>query len=509
MYETLTVFIPDLEKGDFGGWTEQKGDGTPEKPLEFCHIEYSEPVHKLIDALFEFRKVHREELKLDCYPDIMDEIGTRWQGENPADIPVPTGSSAAKGTLPAFFDSLDFGNFAHAKYWPQMALQVLLGLAVVVALACLLKPVLRRKHMTYDALYAEAQHDPKKTKGRVKELFARVLLTVSIFATLLYIYWRVACSIPVKSGVIAIVCNLLLLAVEVLGFVESLALYANLMQKKQHPLPQIADEEYPEVDVFIATYNEPTELLRRTINGCVHMKYPDRSKVHIWLCDDNRRSEMRALAEEMGVGYFDRPDNEGAKAGNLNHALSLTSAPYVVTLDADMIPRSCFLLKTIPYFVDAKKRSETMPEGKRAKLGLLQTPQCFYDPDVFQHALYAEKTAPNEQDFFYRTIEVAKTATNSVIYGGSNTVIAREALEAVGGFFTGSITEDFATGVLIESAGFVSLATPEPLASGTTPHTYKEHIQQRSRWGRGVISTAKSLKLFRRKGLSGRKGSKS
>ena len=35
---------------------------------------------------------------------------------------------------------------------------------------------------------------------------------------------------------------------------------------------------------------------------------------------------LLALAEEMGVGYFDRPDNKGAKAGNLNHALALTGA---------------------------------------------------------------------------------------------------------------------------------------------------------------------------------------
>lgn len=424
------------------------------------------------------------------------------KGVKPIDIPVPTGSSADSGTLPGFFASLDYKDFAHAKSWPFMALHILLLLALVVLILAVIHASVKKKHPTYDTLYADQPDDPMETKERVKAFFARILLLAGVFATMVYLYWRVVFSIPQKSGWIAIVCNIILLAVEVLGFIESLALYSNLMRKKNHPLPKIADEEYPEVDVFIATYNEPAELLRKTINGCVHMKYPDPSKVHIWLCDDNRRPEMRALAEEMGIGYFDRPDNKGAKAGNLNHAMAHTSAPYVVTLDADMIPRSCFLLKTIPYFVDAKKRSDALPEEKRVKLGLLQTPQCFYDPDVFQHALYAEKNAPNEQDFFYRTIEVAKTATNSVIYGGSNTVLAREALDAVGGFYTGSITEDFATGVLIEAAGYVSLATPEPLASGTTPHTYKEHIQQRSRWGRGVISTAKSLKLFRMKGLS-------
>ena len=46
------------------------------------------------------------------------------------------------------------------------------------------------------------------------------------------------------------------------------------------------------------------------------------------------------------------------------------------------------------------------------------------------------------------------------------------------------------------------MALPEPLASGQTPHTFKEHIQQRTRWGRGVIVTAKKLKIFRRKNLN-------
>jgi len=214
----------------------------------------------------------------------------------------------------------------------------------------------------------------------------------------------------------------------------------------------------------------------------------------IYLCDDSRRPCLKALAEELGVHYFDRPDNSGAKAGNLNHAMALTSSPYVVTLDADMIPMEDFLLATMPYYIDAKK--------KGIPLGLIQTPQCFYTCDVFQHNLYAENNIPNEQDFFYRTIEPSKTATNSVIYGGSNTILAREALEDVGGFYTESITEDFATGMLIESHGFVSLGLPVPHASGIAPGSFEEHIQQRIRWGRGVIRTAGKLKIMRNKDMT-------
>ncbi|MBO4337284.1 MAG: cellulase family glycosylhydrolase, partial [Lachnospiraceae bacterium] len=415
------------------------------------------------------------------------------QGRDPEDIPIPAQVLEPKGIVHFLTRTLKSGDLTSVKSWPLMALYVAGGL-VLFLLLLLIYGIYERKHYnTYDRIN-KGNSGISSGKDGVGIRVRQAVLVISMFFTILYLVWRIAFSIPKDLGILPIAGNVMLLVVEILGFVESLILYDNLMNMKKHPLPQIDDGEYPDVDIFIATYNEPEELLRKTINGCNHLIYPDKSKVHVWLCDDNRRPAMRRLAEKMGIGYFDRPDNKGAKAGNLNHAMANTSAPYIVTLDADMIPMSHFLMNTIPYFVDASKRS--------AKLGLLQTPQCFYDPDVFQYALYSENKAPNEQDFFYRTIEVAKTSTNTVIYGGSNTVIAREALDAVGGFYTGSITEDFATGMLIEAAGFVSLALPEPMASGITPHTYKEHIQQRKRWGRGVISTARQLKLFRRKGLS-------
>ena len=93
------------------------------------------------------------------------------------------------------------------------------------------------------------------------------------------------CSVPFEYGVLAVAGNLVLLIVEIIGFLESMILYRNLLGMRTYPLPEIPEDAWPEVDVFIATYNEPPELLRKTLNGCVHMKYPDPEKVHIWLYD--------------------------------------------------------------------------------------------------------------------------------------------------------------------------------------------------------------------------------
>ena len=126
----------------------------------------------------------------------------------------------------------------------------------------------------------------------------------------------------------------------------------------------------------------------------------------------------------------------------------------------------------------------------------MQSPQSFYNLDLFQFNLYSESRIPNEQDYFYKDIQVARTKTNSVIYGGSNTVLSREALEAIGGFYTGAITEDFATGILIEKKQYVSLGTAEPLASGLSPQDLKDLVQQRTRWARGVIATGRKMHIF-------------
>lgn len=329
-----------------------------------------------------------------------------------------------------------------------------------------------------------------------------IWFVINMFCTIMYLAWRFFFTIPFGYGFISVTAGILLLIVEVLGMVEAFIHYANMYSIKGYPLPQISDEQFPDVDVFIATYSENCELLYKTINGCKHMKYPDKNKVHIYLCDDNRRPQMRRLAGQMGINYLDRPDNTGAKAGNLNNALAHSRSPYVVTFDADMIPKSDFLLKTIPYFVDCEIKNRGRSEEEKIKLGFVQSPQSFYNPDLFQFNLFSELRIPNEQDYFYKDIQVARTKTNSVIYGGSNTVIAREALEEIGGFYTEAITEDFATGILIERKGYVSLGIGESLASGMSATDLKDLIHQRVRWARGVIATGRNLHIFTAKDLS-------
>lgn len=339
-------------------------------------------------------------------------------------------------------------------------------------------------------------HKGEKREKSVLDLRDKLWFILTIFCTLIYLTWRFLRTIPLEYGLVSLIAGIALFVVEFFGMIEAMIHYINMFTYQKFDVPVVPPQKYPHVDVFIATYNEPLDLVYKTINGCKYMDYPDKKKVHIYVCDDGHRPEMKEMAEKAGVNYITRPDNAHAKAGNLNNALSVTQSPYILTLDADMIPKHDLLMRTIPYFVDQEMKNEGLEEKEQIHIGFVQSPQAFHNPDLFQFNLYSEGRIPNEQDYFYRDIQVSRNRSNSVIYGGSNTVLSRMALEAAGGFFDKTITEDYGTGIAIQKQGFRCIATNEVLASGLSPTDLKSLITQRIRWARGVISTNRKQHIF-------------
>ena len=81
--------------------------------------------------------------------------------------------------------------------------------------------------------------------------------------------------------------------------------------------------DFPAVDIFICTYDEPLEILERSILTALVLDYPDAT---VWVLDDTRRGWLREYCAEAGARYITRGDNKDAKAGNLNNGLAVTAA---------------------------------------------------------------------------------------------------------------------------------------------------------------------------------------
>ena len=352
----------------------------------------------------------------------------------------------------------------------------------------------------------------KIKKSNSKDWKDKLWIIVAVVSMTVYIVWRIFFTIPDYKiyGWLATVCGILLVVSETISMLEGTEHFTRLGKKTTPDMPVVPHEWYPDVDILITTHNEPTDLLYKTVNGCKHIDYPDKKKVHIYICDDNNRPEMAELARKMGIGYFGLTENKHAKAGNLNNAIGKTKSPWLVTFDADMIPHHDFLMETIPYtFLPRMKKLKDGTWAERSeeeidekyKIGFIQTPQSFYNPDLFQYNFYSEQRIPNEQDYFFREINVGRNASNGAIYAGSNTLISRAALEEVGGIAVGTITEDFETGINIQASGYTCYAVDKTVAHGLSPTEIDSLIKQRTRWGRGCISSLRSVHLLTNPGL--------
>lgn len=224
-------------------------------------------------------------------------------------------------------------------------------------------------------------------------------------------------------------------------------------------------------DIFLTTWNEDAAILRHTVLAAkqvTHCRY-------VWLLDDGDRPDIANLADELGVKYLSRTDRTHAKAGNLNNALRHTDAEFVAIFDCDHAPAADFFDRTLGYFADPS-------------VGLVQTPQDFYNIDSFQHRTSARDTeAWHEQALFYRVIQAGKDYWNATFFCGSCAIVRRSAIDDIGGIATGTITEDMHTSLRLHKAGWSAVYHAEALAFGLSPADIDQYETQRLRWGRGAM----------------------
>jgi cellulose synthase (UDP-forming) len=221
------------------------------------------------------------------------------------------------------------------------------------------------------------------------------------------------------------------------------------------------------IDVYVCTYDEPSEVVAATLAGCRALTYPHTT----YLLDDGRREEMRELAELAGARYLTRPDNSHAKAGNINAALERTEGELVLMLDADHVPMPDALDAMVGYFDDER-------------MGLVQSPHDFFNHDSVQHYVVGR----HEQSLFYRVVCPGKDRHGAAYWCGSSALIRRKALLEIGGVATETIAEDFHTTICMQRHGWKSRYHDEVLVQGLAPHDLDSYLLQRDRWARGNLA---------------------
>jgi cellulose synthase (UDP-forming) len=224
----------------------------------------------------------------------------------------------------------------------------------------------------------------------------------------------------------------------------------------------------PAVDVFIPVYDEPVAVVEPTVRAATEMTG---AEVTVHVLDDGASDAVAAMAGRHGADYIRRAGSEGAKAGNINHALAQTGAEFVMVLDCDHVPEPHFLEATLGPFGDER-------------MAFVQTPQYYANWDRGE----VPGAAWGQQALFFGPIARGKDGHDAMFCCGTNVVFRRAALEQVGGFPADSVTEDFELSIRLHERGWRSRYVPEVLAHGLGPEDMASYVSQQQRWSRGCLS---------------------
>ena len=217
------------------------------------------------------------------------------------------------------------------------------------------------------------------------------------------------------------------------------------------------------VDVFITVYGEEVEKIRATTTAAIAIKGRHRT----WILDDGRSDEVRDLADELGCNYVRRLSSNGAKAGNINHALSIAKGDFFCVFDADFVPKPEFLVETVPFFIDTP-------------VAFVQTPQTYGNL-----VNLVSRGAGYMQAVFYKFVQPGRNHFNAAFCVGTNVIYRRAAVNDVGGIYTDSKSEDVWTSLMLHERGWKTIYIPKTLAVGDAPETIEAYTKQQLRWATG------------------------
>ncbi|MEK7858320.1 MAG: glycosyltransferase family 2 protein [Elusimicrobiota bacterium] len=298
------------------------------------------------------------------------------------------------------------------------------------------------------------------------------LVPFSMVMSVRYFYWRATETLNL-AGPAASTVSVTLLAAEMVAYLTFVLFYWQTFAPSQPEPVETVEKDLPTVDVFITIYNEPVDILFRTLAGATALDYPV-GKLHIYVLDDGRRPAVAEMVERFGCRYLARDENTHAKAGNVNYGLENSGGSLVFILDCDHVPVSSFLRETVGFFQDPK-------------VAFVQTPHHFYNPDCYRKNLYLEDELANEQDLFFRVIQPGRNPSSSAIFAGSAAVLRRSALEEIGGCQTLCAIEDLHTGMVLHAKGYRSIFYERTMSGALSPENFMGYLVQRARWTRGGV----------------------
>jgi hypothetical protein len=258
-----------------------------------------------------------------------------------------------------------------------------------------------------------------------------------------------------------------------------IAIYTLSTNKKKNKIKyKFEEKKAPFVTIQIPTYNELAAI--QCAKKCLDMDYP-KDKYEIIIGDDSKdksisqKIDVFAKSENL-IKVTRRGNNKGFKAGNLNHMLKFSKGDIIVLFDSDFTPKSDFLKRIVAPFIHDKNIPAVQARwnsinAKQNIISLLGSTIIAVCHKIILPYIYKRR--------------------NFGFLCGSAEAVRKSLLIKLGGWKTGSLTEDieYSLRLLKNNHRVVYLENLE--CDGEVPYKPKDLYKQQMRWAYGVIMAFK------------------
>ena len=242
--------------------------------------------------------------------------------------------------------------------------------------------------------------------------------------------------------------------------------------------------DLPLVTIQLPLYNEKY-VAQRLIDAVCSLDYP-RNKMQIQVLDDSDDDTVdliRSIVGEYRAKGFDiahvrRADRRGYKAGALKEGLRSAKGEFVAIFDADFIPPSWFLKRTMSHFV--------MDE----KLGFVQ---CKWGHVNEGYSTLTEAQALS-LDLHFLVEQKAKSLSHLFMnFNGTAGIWRTACISDSGGWHLSTLVEDLDLSYRAQLKGWKCAFLEDLVINAELPVQMNAAKRQQFRWSKGSIQVALKL----------------
>jgi len=250
-----------------------------------------------------------------------------------------------------------------------------------------------------------------------------------------------------------------------------------------NPPTLLAQTEWPQVTIQLPVFNE-VYVVERLVKAVCEMEYPI-DKLEIQLLDDStdetvevsRRIVSEYSSKGFDIKHIHRIDRSGFKAGALKSGLETAKGEYVGIFDADFVPNTDFLQKTIPHF-------------QNAEIGMVQTRWEHLNED-YSYLTRAQALALDGH--FVIEQQVRNKAGFFINFNGTAGIWRKSCIEDAGNWHADTLAEDLDLSYRAQLRGWKFMFLNDVTSPAELPADINGLKTQQFRWTKGAVETAIKL----------------